>query len=119
MIMELNGKRAIPWKMLVDTQRVVRNQDGSFMVFLRWSGSVDSLNEPRTDRVERRQMNCGLKQTRQVDLQRVQVRDARDADVTIVPLADSVWSAFDADGLYGEFFGSVCSWLSKRRAGLP
>ncbi len=105
--------RAVQWSMSVDTQRVVRDSDGTYSVFLRWTAGADSVTAPRSDRVEQHRLDCVARRTKQLGGQVVQLRDGKDAVVANVPVANVEWVGFERDGMQGEFFDSVCMWMRK------
>lgn len=109
MIVGSEPERAVQWSLAVDTQRVVREAEGKYAVFLRWRGPADSLSAPRTDRIERHLLNCPARQTTYHPVHLAPIQG--DKKVGLVSFADpEVKSAgFPSEGPEREFFEGSAS----------
>lgn len=106
-------ERALQWSMAVDTQRVVREADGSYAVFLRWSQGADSKLAPRTDRIERHRLDCRGRRTTYLAGYLVPVRDGKDSTLVNYSDAEVRSLGFESNAPESEFFDFVCQWAQK------
>lgn len=106
-------ERVLQWSMSVDTQRVVREADGTYSVFLRWSSGADSKLAPRTDRIEHHRLDCRGRGTTYIAGYLVPVREGKDS--TLVRYSDTEVRSlgFESNAPESEFFAFVCQWVQK------
>lgn len=113
MIVGSKPERAVQWSMAVDTQRVVREAEGKYAVFLRWRAAADSLSAPRVDRIEHHHLNCPARQTTYRAMTIVPAQEGKEA--FLVHFTDSEMKSigFPSEGPEREFFEGVCLWAQK------
>ncbi len=100
----------------VDTQRVVREGDGIYTAYLRWSSSADSPLAPRTDRIERHRLDCRARQTSLIAASVVPVRGGKDSTMVGMAGADSTTHYFAGyGGAERAGFEEVCRWAQAAR----
>lgn len=112
MIIDKPARAVLP-TLSVDTQRVVREADGTYSVSLRWSPGADAKLAPRTDRIERHRLDCRGRRTTSIAAYFVPVREGKDS--TLVSFADSEVTSlgFESGAPEREFFEAVCQWVQK------
>lgn len=109
--------RAVLPAMSVDTQHVVREADGTYSVFLRWTRGADSREAPRADRIERHRLDCRGRRTTFIASYLVPVRGGKDSTMVSFSDAEVKSAGFESDAPEREFFEGVCQWVQKTTQG--
>ncbi len=105
--------RAVMPLLSVDTQRVVRESDGTYSVFLRWTSGADAKLAPRTDRIERHRLDCRGRRATFIAGYLVPVREGKDSTLVRYSDTEARSSGFESNAPESEFFHGVCQWVQK------
>jgi hypothetical protein len=106
-------ERAVQWSMAVDTQRVVREADGMYTVFLRWRAAADSPSAARADRIERHRIDCPGRRSTYHAVSIVPVQEGKDSLLVHFTDAEVRSVGFASDGPERAFLEGVCLWAQK------